>query len=66
VLFETIDAFARYKLPIQEVSPLDIRLQAGFQSFNFKIDGDSSFNVFTNDDGRFGFQSIVLGAAVVF
>ena len=66
VVFETIDAFVRYKLPIEEFSPVDIRLQAGFQSFNFKIDGDSSFNFLTNEDGQFGFQSIVLGIVGVF
>jgi len=66
VLFETFDAFVRYQLPIQEFSPIDVRIQGGFQSFNFTIDGDSSFNFFTQEDGEFGFQSIVLGVVAVF
>ncbi|BCE03267.1 hypothetical protein [Marinicellulosiphila megalodicopiae] len=66
VLFETVDAFVRYKLPVEQYFPLDVRVQAGFQSFAFTLASDSDFNLFTQDDIKFGFESVVLGVTAAF
>jgi len=66
ITLETIDAFVRYRIPVQEVFPVDLRVQAGYQAFSFSMDSDSDFNFFPNQDSKFGFESIVLGVSAAF